>query len=70
MLHVLGRSGIRKLPGQTPMEFAASLPNAALAAPVFELTSIYQDARYGGKPADPQQATSLISSIQEFLRKK
>ena len=70
MLHVLGRSGIRKLPGQTPMEFAASLPNAALAAPVFELTSIYQDARYGGKPADPQQATSLISRIQEFLRKK
>ena len=41
-----------------------------LAAPVFELTAIYQAARYGGKPADPQQATSLINRIRTFLRKK
>ncbi len=68
MLHVLARSGIRKLPGQTPMEFATSLPDGNLAAPVFELTSLYQAARYGGKPADPQRATSLIHNLQQFLR--
>jgi protein-glutamine gamma-glutamyltransferase len=68
MLHTLGRAGFRKAPGQTPMEFASSLPDGNLAAPVFELTSIYQAARYGGKPADPQRASSLISTLQQFLR--
>ena len=52
------------------MEFATSLPDGKLAAPVFELTSIYQAARYGGKPADPQLASSLIDRIHSFLRKK
>ena len=69
MLRVLGRGGIRKNDAQTPMEFATSLPDGNLAAPVFELTSIYQAARYGGKPADPQRASSLIDRIHTFLRK-
>jgi transglutaminase-like putative cysteine protease len=68
MLRVLARGGIRKTDAQTPMEFAASLPNGSLAAPVFELTTIYQAARYGGKPADPQRASSLIDRIHTFLR--
>jgi hypothetical protein len=70
MLRVLGRGGIRKTDAQTPMEFAASLPDGTLAAPVFELTSIYQAARYGGKAADPQRASSLIDCIHKFLSKK
>jgi len=70
MLRVLERNGIRKAPAQTPMEFAASLPDGNLAEPVFELTSIYQAARYGGKPSDPQQASTLITRIQTFLRKQ
>jgi hypothetical protein len=70
MLHVLGRGGIRKTPGQTPMEFAASVPDGTLAAPVFELTTIYQAARYGGKTADPQEASTLIDRIKSFLRAK
>jgi len=69
MLRVLAGGGIRKTDAQTPMEFATSLPNGNLAAPVFELTSIYQAARYGGKPADPQRASSLIDRIHTFLRK-
>ena len=68
MLRVLARGGIRKTDAQTPMEFAASLPDGSLAAPVFELTSIYQAARYGGKPADPQRASSLIDRIHTFIR--
>jgi hypothetical protein len=35
---------------------------------VFELTSIYQAARYGGKSTDPQRASSLIDRIRTFLR--
>lgn len=68
LLHVLGRFGIRKTPGQTPMEFAMSLPDGNLTDPVRELTSIYQAARYGGKPSDPQRASSLIQNVQQFLR--
>jgi hypothetical protein len=68
MLRVLGRGGFSKAEAQTPMEFAASLPDGNLAAPVIEMTSIYQAARYGAKPADPQLATSLIDRIQTFLR--
>jgi hypothetical protein len=70
MLRVLGQAGIRKTEAQTPMEFAASLPDGSLSAPVFELTSIYQAARFGGKPADPQLASSMIDRIRLFLRSR
>jgi transglutaminase-like putative cysteine protease len=70
MLRVLELGGYRKVPTQTPMEFATSFMGGTLGAPIFELTSIYQAARYGGKPADPQQASSLIDRIRAFLRKK
>lgn len=70
MLRVLSQGGIRKTQAQTPMEFAASLPDGTLAAPVFELTSIYQAARYGGKTADPQHASSLIDRIRTFQRQQ
>jgi hypothetical protein len=68
MLRVLAQGGMRKTEAQTPMEFAASLPDGSLAAPVFELTSIYQAARFGGKPADPQLASSLMDRIRSFMR--
>ncbi len=70
MLRVLARGGIRKLEAQTPMEFASSLPDGTLAAPVLEMTSLYQAARYGAKAADPQRASSLIDHIQTFLRSR
>jgi len=37
---------------------------------VLEMTSIYQAARYGAKPADPHHASSLINRIQTFLRSR
>ncbi len=70
MLRVLSSGGIRKTPAQTPMEFAASMPDGTLAGPVVELTVIYQAARYGGKPADPQLASSLIERIHKFLKSR
>ena len=45
-----------------------SLPDANLAPPVFELTGIYQAARFGGQTTDPKQASSLIGRIQSLLR--
>jgi protein-glutamine gamma-glutamyltransferase len=70
MLHVLAGGGFLKTDAQTPMEFAATLADGNLAAPVLELTSIYQAARYGGKPSDPHHASSLIERIHQFLRKR
>jgi hypothetical protein len=68
MLRLLARRGIRKAPAQTPFEFAASLPDGNLAAPVQELTTMYQAARFGGHATDPRRASSLLNNIQSFLR--
>ena len=68
MLRLLARRGIRKEPGQTPMEFAASLPRGSLAEPVFELTSMYQAARFGAKNSDPRHTSSLLGHIQLALQ--
>ena len=66
MLRLLERRGIRKTPGQTPMEFAVALPDGNLAEPVLELTSLYQAARFGAKPGDPRRASSLLDRIHSF----
>jgi protein-glutamine gamma-glutamyltransferase len=72
MLRLLSRCGIRKTPEQTPLEFAASLPDGNLAGPVHELTTMYHAARFGGQASDPRRASSLLTLIQtrvqSFLR--
>jgi len=54
MLRLLSRRGIRKAPGQTPLEFAGSVPDGNLAEPVHELTAMYHAARFGGQASDPR----------------
>jgi Domain of unknown function (DUF4129) len=68
MLRLLAGRGIRKWPSQTPVEFAASLKDRNLAAPVQELTSLYQASRFGGQTPDPRRATSILTLIQTSLR--
>ena len=68
MLRLLSRGGIRKAPGQTPVEFASSLPDGNLAEPVLELTTMYQEARFGGQASDPQRASSLLTVIQTHVQ--
>jgi len=68
MLRLLARRGIRKGPCQTPVEFATSLPDTNLAAPVQELTTIYQASRFGGQTADARRASSILILIQTSLR--
>ena len=70
MLRLLARRGIRKAAGQTPLEFASSLPYGNLAPPVNELTGIYQAARFGGQAADPRQAATLLNLIQSLVRSR
>ena len=68
MLRLLSRRGIRKAPGQTPLEFATSLPDGNLAEPVHELTAMYHLARFGGLASDPRRAASLLTVIQTHVQ--
>ena len=67
MLRLLARRGIRKAPGQTPLEFATSVPDGNLAALVRELTAMYHAARFGGQAPDPRRASSLLDLIRSFV---
>ncbi len=68
MLRLLARRGLHKPPALTPREFAASLPATELAAPVAQLTHLYQMARFGARGADARQIAQLLGKIRELLR--
>ncbi|HJY85721.1 MAG TPA: DUF3488 and transglutaminase-like domain-containing protein [Candidatus Acidoferrales bacterium] len=68
MLRLLARRGLKKPPGQTPREFAASLPATELTEPVGQLTELYQNARYGGRPLEEQAMSELLLSVKSLLR--
>jgi len=68
MLKLLERRGWRKLPAQTALEFATSIPDLQLAGPVAQLTEMYQSSRFGSRPADAGQMASLLLKLKEILR--
>ncbi len=70
MLRLLEKRGWRKLPSQTPLEFASAIPAADLSAPIAQLTDLYQSARFGNHPAPIEQMSSLLRSIRESLRSR
>jgi transglutaminase-like putative cysteine protease len=70
MLRLLERRGWKKGESQTPLEFAAAIPVASLAAPVARLTELYQSARFGNHPARIGQMSSLLRSIRDSLRSR
>jgi Domain of unknown function (DUF4129) len=68
MLRLLERAGWRKLPSQTPVEFAASLPTGEIATPVTRLTDLCMAARFGGHSLEASRLTSLLEEIKLSLR--
>jgi hypothetical protein len=70
MLRLLEKRGWKKAPSQTPLEFAAAIPAAEFAAPVGQLTQLYQSARFGDHPAPVEQMSSLLRSIRDLLRSR
>jgi protein-glutamine gamma-glutamyltransferase len=68
MLKTLEKYGWRKSPSQTAREFAATLPRTELSGHVAQLTEIYHDARFGGRPAPAEHASALLRTIRELLR--
>lgn len=67
MLRILARHGFRKTEGLTPLEFAASIPQAELAAPVGRLTELYQSARFGDARIEPRRSIELLREIKQRL---
>jgi hypothetical protein len=67
MLRLLARRGLTKAEWITPLEFAASIPQAELAAPVWRLTEIYQAARFGDVAVEPRRSVELLREIGERI---
>ena len=62
LLRILARSGIRKLPGQTPQEFAHSVPDPA-GSLVRDFTHLYQRIRFGRLSQDLPRMSALLRQI-------
>jgi len=70
MLRLLARRGFAKPPGQTPLEYAASIPAPDLAGPVGQLTELYQSARFGARRADAHRMGGLLAALKTLLRSR
>ena len=64
MLHVLKRRGFQKPAWFTPVEFAASLPDGAMATAVAEFTTAYNDLRFGGRTAEAPRLSVLLDELE------
>jgi len=64
LLRGLRGRGYRKLPAQTPLEFAAGLPAPELAAAVGEFTRLYNDVRFGQQRAASPRLIELLRLLQ------
>lgn len=67
MLRLLEKRGWKKGESQTALEFAATIPEMEIAAPVAQLTELYQSARFGDHPARLEQVSATLRSLRELL---
>jgi len=70
MLRLLEKRGWRKSPSQTALEFASAIPAPEFAAPVVQMTELYQSARFGNHPARIEQMSALLRAIRDLLRSR
>ena len=70
MLRLLEQRGWKKSPSQTALEFAAAIPAGDFAAPVAQLTELYQSARFGDHPARIEQMSSLLRGLRDSLKSR
>jgi hypothetical protein len=68
MLRLLEKRGWKKSPSQTALEFASAISSPEFAAPVAQMTELYQSTRFGGHAAPAEQMSSLLRSIRDLLR--
>jgi protein-glutamine gamma-glutamyltransferase len=70
MLRLLERRGWKKAESQTPLEFAASIAEIEIAAPVARLTELYQSARFGHHVERLEQVSGALRLLREILRSR
>jgi transglutaminase-like putative cysteine protease len=70
MLRLLEKRGWKKSPSQTALEFASAIPAADIAAPVAQLTALYQSARFGDHPTPIAQMSALLRAIRDRISTK
>ena len=63
LLRIFARRGVRKLPAQTPNEFAESVPEPARPL-VRDFTELYLECRFGRLTTSVPRLTQLLSQIQ------
>ncbi len=68
MIRTLARRGWRKLPTQTPTEFAQSIHNSRLQSAVKEFTNHYEKARFADSAADAKSLPQLYEEISAGQR--
>jgi transglutaminase-like putative cysteine protease len=68
MLRILARRGWPRVPGATAREFVASLSSRPhIGGPAAELTTLYEQVRFGGQPlapADGKRAAILLRQLE------
>jgi transglutaminase-like putative cysteine protease len=69
LLRIFARRGVRKLPAQTPNEFAESVPEPARPL-VRDFTRLYLETRFGRLTVAIPQMTALLTQIQDRLKAK
>jgi len=69
MLHLLDRRGFRKPPWITPTEFVRVLPSSELALLVEDLTSAYNQVRFGGRNDAAPRMVRVLERIESLAAK-
>jgi hypothetical protein len=64
LLYLLEKRGMAREDTQTPLEFAAALPEGKLAPAVQEFTVHYSQARFGGAACDVPRLRALLDGIR------
>ncbi len=65
MLALLARRGIQKPPWLTPTEFARVLPATEVRTVVYDLTSYYNEFRFGGRREVAPQMMQLLDQLEK-----
>ena len=65
LLDILGKKGFRKMPSETPMEFAKRLALTPVFGPAKEFTHLYYATRYGEESLSVARLRELLRQISE-----
>lgn len=64
MSRTLARSGLEKMPAQTPQEFVQKIEDEKLRHPVARFTDTYESARFGNSAQDAQRLPELYEEVE------